>query len=364
MRVIVVAGARPNFIKVAPLLEALTRHPRKDLEVLFVHTGQHYDRAMSAEVFEELGIPAPDINLGVSGGTHAGQTARVMIAFEQTCLDWKPDWVVVVGDVNSTLACALAAKKLGIGVAHVEAGLRSKDMTMPEEINRLCTDAISDLLFTTDRQADENLQREGVAAERIHFVGNTMIDTLRKHLGRARAAPLPKGMREQNYAVATLHRPGNVDAPETLRALFGTLVELSRRIPIVFPVHPRTRHNLDEFGVLEQWRGQAGGIRLLEPMTYVPFLGLVARSRFVLTDSGGLQEETTALGIPCLTMRANTERPITCDIGTNILTGTDPRRILDAVNAVLNGQQRKGSIPEKWDGKAAERIVEILVGRG
>jgi UDP-N-acetylglucosamine 2-epimerase (non-hydrolysing) len=355
MKFLLVAGARPNFMKIAPIHRAFSCSPSSDL--LLVHTGQHYSRNMSEDFFRELGIPEPEVNLEVGSGSHAEQTARVMMAFEPVCVKHRPDWVIVVGDVNSTVACALTAKKLGIRVAHVEAGLRSRDMSMPEEINRLCTDAISDLLFTTDRMAGENLRKEGVAGEKIHFVGNTMIDTLRRQIGRALETPLPEGLEAGGYAVLTLHRPANVDSGERLAVILGAVNAIAERIPVVFPVHPRTASKLNGMEMHAR-------IRIVEPMSYVPFLGLVARSRMVLTDSGGIQEETTVLGVPCLTMRPNTERPITCEIGTNVLVGTDPQRIVREADWILGGNARAGSIPEKWDGRAAERIVEVLLSQG
>jgi UDP-N-acetylglucosamine 2-epimerase (non-hydrolysing) len=357
MRYLVVAAARPNFMKIAPILRAFAakRNGDPDIDVMLVHTGQHYSQNMSDDFFRDLGIPKPDINLEVGAGSHAEQTAHIMMTFEPVCLRHRPDWVIVVGDVNSTVACALTAKKLNLRVAHVEAGLRSRDMSMPEEINRLCTDAISDLLFTTDSLADENLRNEGVAAERIHFVGNTMIDTLLTQLERAKAMSLPEGLVPGEYAVLTLHRPANVDSVETLAPIMDAIRTIADRIPIVFPVHPRTAQRLQQIGMHPR-------IRTCEPISYLPFLGLVAKSRMVLTDSGGIQEETTVLGIPCLTMRPNTERPITCTMGTNILVGTDPRNIVKGATAVLGGHVRAGAIPEKWDGKAAERIVDILLG--
>lgn len=358
MKIALVAGARPNFMKVAPLLEALSR--RRDAQTLLVHTGQHYDQKMSGDFFADLGIPAPDVNLGIGAGSHAEQTARAMISFEGVCLTAKPDWVVVVGDVNSTLACTLAAKKLCLQVAHVEAGLRSGDWSMPEEINRLCVDAISDLLFTTDELAGQNLRREGVPEERIHFVGNTMIDTLLRHLPRALGLPLPTGAEENRYAVLTLHRPATVDSPEALGAVLKVLAELSSQLPIIFPVHPRTRKNIHEFGLAHLL---SSNVTLLDPLSYLPFIGLAARARMILTDSGGIQEEATVLRIPCITMRPNTERPITCSLGTNILAGTDPAKIRSAIHAVLEGRVKRGAIPEKWDGYAAERIVQILLSR-
>lgn len=358
MKYILVAGARPNFMKIAPIHRAFTarRNGRSTTELLLVHTGQHYSRNMSDDFFHDLGIPEPDINLEVGSGSHAEQTARIMMAFEPACLEHRPDWVIVVGDVNSTIACALTAKKLGIRVAHVEAGLRSRDMSMPEEINRLCTDAISDILFTTDSTADDNLCKEGVADERIHFVGNTMIDSLLQQIDRARQQPLPHGLSRGNYAVLTLHRPSNVDSPDRLAQLMGAINSIADRIPVVFPVHPRTAPRLLKLDLNPR-------IRSVEPMSYLPFLGLVASARMVLTDSGGIQEEATVLGIPCLTMRSNTERPITCEIGTNVLVGTDPQRIVREADAILTGQMRPSAIPEKWDGHAAERIVEVLLNQ-
>ncbi len=353
MKYLLVSGARPNFIKIAPIYRAFQARLNGH-SLLLVHTGQHYSWNMSGEFFRHLAIPEPPINLEVGSGSQAEQTARIMLGFERVCLQEHPDWVVVVGDVNSTLACAITAKKLGIQVAHVEAGLRSRDMSMPEEVNRLCTDAISDLLFTTDELAVQNLRNEGVASERIEFVGNTMIDTLYHELGRALQTPLPGGLEQHAYAVLTLHRPSNVDSPERLAALFDALNRVAERIPIVFPMHPRTAARLN--GTTLHPR-----IRAMEPMSYPPFLGLLARSRMVLTDSGGIQEETTVLGIPCLTMRSNTERPITCEVGTNVLVGTDPKRVLHEVSRILDGAPRRTTIPEKWDGHAAERIVNTLL---
>ncbi len=350
-----VAGARPNFMKIAPIHRVFSANPNGH-EILLVHTGQHYSRNMSDDFFRDLGIPDPDINLEVGSGSHAEQTARIMMAFEPVCLEHRPDWVIVVGDVNSTVACALTAKKLGVRVAHVEAGLRSRDMSMPEEINRLCTDAISDLLFTTDVSAGENLRNEGVSPEKVQFVGNTMIDTLRQQIDRARGLPLPGGLMPGQYAVLTMHRPSNVDAPERLVPIIRAINAIAERIPVIFPVHPRTASRLNGTEL-------HSAIRVAEPMSYPPFLGLVASSRMVLTDSGGIQEETTVLGIPCLTMRPNTERPITCEIGTNILVGTDPARILREANAILDGRTRSHAIPEKWDGHAAERIVDVLLNQ-
>ena len=364
MKILNIVGARPNFMKMAPIIEAMNRHPEK-IDHLLVHTGQHYDQKMSRAFFEDLGMPRPDIDLGVGSGSHAEQTARIMVAFEEVCLRENPDLVIVVGDVNSTMACAITAKKLSVAVAHVEAGLRSRDMTMPEEINRLCTDVLCDYLFTTDRLADANLAREGVAPERIFFVGNVMIDTLLKH--RAMAAQL--GLRQRlglapgGYATLTLHRPSNVDDRQSLLGILEALAEIAETMPIVFPIHPRTRNRVREFGLEHFFSAgeRPKGIWLTEPLGYLEFLHLNMNAAMVLTDSGGLQEETTVLGVPCITLRFNTERPITCEEGTNVLVGNRKEEILKAARAVLNGGGVKGKVPEKWDGKAAERIVAVLL---
>jgi UDP-N-acetylglucosamine 2-epimerase (non-hydrolysing) len=356
VKVFLVAGARPNFMKVAPLLEAL--HARRDqlpaLQPLLVHTGQHYDVQMSDNFLRDLGLPLPEIYLGAGSGSHAEQTARIMIAFEKACIEHDPALVVVVGDVNSTLACAISAKKLGITVAHVEAGLRSRDMSMPEEINRLCTDVISDFLFTTDKLAGANLITEGCAPERIHFVGNTMIDSLTKHLSRALAEPLPFDLEPGTYALLTLHRPSNVDEPATLQGLFDAINAIAAYIPVVFPAHPRTAQRMAAIRLHD-------GVKVIEPLGYLAFLGLMARARLVLTDSGGIQEETTVLHVPCLTLRNNTERPITCDEGTNSVVGTEPKQILQSTLRVLNAQPPNNHLPEKWDGHAGERIADVLL---
>jgi UDP-N-acetylglucosamine 2-epimerase (non-hydrolysing) len=343
-------------MKVAPLVEALRIRAQRfpELKPLLIHTGQHYDARMSDEFFRDLGMPEPDIHLGTGSGTHAEQTARVMVAFEKVCLEHEPAIVVVVGDVNSTLACGLSAKKLGIPVAHVEAGLRSRDMGMPEEINRLCTDVISDLLFTTERSATRNLLREGCSRQRIRFVGNTMIDSLQRHLQQALAQPLPPGLNAGSYGLLTLHRPSNVDNPETLRKLMGAINQIAERIPVLFPTHPRTAKHLAEVPIHDR-------LLVVEPLNYLAFLGLMARARLVLTDSGGIQEETTVLHVPCLTLRENTERPITCTMGTNIVAGTDPFTIVKLAGRVLDSAPAKNRIPEKWDGHAAERIGDYLV---
>jgi UDP-N-acetylglucosamine 2-epimerase (non-hydrolysing) len=356
VKIFLVAGARPNFMKVAPFLEAL--HARRDLlpdlQPLLVHTGQHYDVQMSENFLRDLGLPLPDIYLGAGSGSHAEQTARIMIAFEKACMEHNPALVVVVGDVNSTLACAIAAKKMGIPVAHVEAGLRSRDMSMPEEINRLCTDVISDFLFTTDKLAGANLIAEGCAPERIHFVGNTMIDSLTKHLSRAVAEPLPFGLDSGTYALLTLHRPSNVDEPATLQRLFDAINAIAAYIPVVFPAHPRTAQRMAAIQLHD-------GVRVIEPLGYLAFLGLMARARLVLTDSGGIQEETTVLHVPCLTLRNNTERPITCDQGTNSVVGTEPKQIFQSALRVLNAPPPNNRLPDRWDGHAGERIADVLL---
>ena len=359
MKIINVVGARPNLMKIAPLVEEMRRHA--GIEQLLVHTGQHYDARLSQVFFDELGIPQPDITLGVGSGSHAEQTARVLVGFEQVLLEHRPDAVVVVGDVNSTLACAITAAKLWVPVAHVEAGLRSLDRRMPEEINRIVTDALSDLLFTTSRDAGDNLAREGIAIEKIHFVGNVMIDTLNKHRVKAAQLDTPArlGLRSGGYALLTLHRPSNVDDPAVFAGILRALTEIQREIPILFPVHPRTVRRLNDFGFAERLAA-APGLMLIEPQGYLAFLDLMMHARLVLTDSGGVQEETTILGVPCLTLRENTERPETVTEGTNVLVGSDPSRILAEARSVLAGRGKTGRIPELWDGHAAERIVAIL----
>jgi UDP-N-acetylglucosamine 2-epimerase (non-hydrolysing) len=358
-RLLLVVGARPNFMKIAPIVRELGRYPDRFAPTL-VHTGQHYDAAMSEVFFTELGLPRPDVDLGVGSGSHAQQTAAIMAAFEPVVLAKAPDLVLVVGDVNSTIACALVAAKLGVRVAHVEAGLRSFDRTMPEEINRVLTDKISDLLFITEASAAENLRREGVLADRVHFTGNVMIDTLLSHAAEAkrRAIASRYGVAPRGYAVLTLHRPSNVDQDSTFGGLMEALSEIGRELPIFFPVHPRTRPALQRSPLAAQMI-ESGGLRLLDPLGYLDFLGLVADSAVVLTDSGGVQEETTVLGVPCVTLRTSTERPVTISNGTNILAGTDPRRIVEAFRTVRSRGGETGR-PRFWDGKAAERIVEIL----
>jgi UDP-N-acetylglucosamine 2-epimerase (non-hydrolysing) len=362
LKVINVVGARPNFMKVAPIVEAMKRRER-EFTPLVVHTGQHYDAAMSDSFFRDLQLPPPDVYLGVGSASHAAQTAAVMERFEPVLIKEKPDWVIVVGDVNSTLACALVCAKLGIKVAHVEAGLRSRDRTMPEEINRVLTDQIADLLFTPSEDAGENLRAEGIPAERIRFVGNIMIDSLLKHLPRAEGSAVVTdlGLSDQEYAVLTLHRPSNVDDSSTFARILEALEEISKRLPIVFPVHPRTRKTISELGFSEHI-ARIPGLRLIEPLGYIDFLSLHSKSRLVLTDSGGIQEETTVLGIPCVTLRESTERPITVEIGTNVVVGTDPQKITEAAFAALDrSRSDRHKVPPLWDGHTAERILDALI---
>ncbi len=372
MKILLVVGARPNFMKIAPIVEALEAwnrdHPGHRIEYRLIHTGQHYDERMYRTFFEDLGIPHPDEDLEVGSGSHTYQTAHVMLRFEAVCERERPDWVLVVGDVNSTMAASLVAVKMGIRVCHVEAGLRSRDRTMPEEINRIVTDAVADLLFTTSRDADQNLRAEGIPPEKIRFVGNVMIDTLLRQLERLETRR-PKSVvaAGQRYAVLTLHRPSNVDRRETFSRILDALLTIARDIPIVFPIHPRTRKMARSFGLDRAFmelpppdRVLDPGLYVTDPLGYHDFLNLWKDALFVMTDSGGLQEETTALGIPCLTLRENTERPVTIWEGTNTLVGTDPDAIVREARAILGGKGKSGRIPELWDGKAAERIVRAL----
>ena len=360
VKVIHVVGARPNFMKIAPIMAEMARF-RDLFQQVLVHTGQHYNGEMSQVFFDDLDIPRPDVYLGVGSGSHAVQTAKVMLSFEQVVLDLQPDLAMVVGDVNSTLACALVATKLHIPVAHVEAGLRSFDRTMPEEINRILTDQIADLLFTTERSANENLFREAVPEEKVHFVGNVMIDTLLRHKDRALTLDVvgSMGLKPQEYALLTLHRPSNVDVPEVFSGILDALHEIQTKLPILFPAHPRTRKQIRESGFEAQVAAMAG-LQMTEPLGYLEFLNLMANSRLVMTDSGGIQEETTILGIPCLTLRENTERPVTVTQGTNTVVGCDPQRIVEEAWAILAGRVRMEQVPEFWDGRASERIATKL----
>ncbi|MFL5342133.1 MAG: non-hydrolyzing UDP-N-acetylglucosamine 2-epimerase [Gemmataceae bacterium] len=356
MKLVVVAGARPNFMKIAPLMWELARRP--SVSGFLVHTGQHYDEKMSKLFFEQLKIPRPDVDLEVGSGSHAVQTAEVMKRFEPVLLAQRPDAVIVVGDVNSTIACALTAVKLGIPVAHVEAGLRSFDTTMPEEINRVLTDSISRWLFVSESSGIENLRREGVSGDRIFHVGNVMIDTLIACRDQFEQPGVLRqfGVEQNNYAVLTLHRPANVDEPATFRMLLGALNVVQRDIPVVFPVHPRTRK------ALQAERADLPNVRLTEPLGYLEFMNLVTHARFVMTDSGGIQEETTYLGVPCLTLRNNTERPATIEMGSNVLVGLDPEKIIAHSRlAMRTGPAKAHRVPDLWDGLAARRILDVLL---
>lgn len=361
LKILNIVGARPNFMKIAPVMREMKRR-KNDFLPLLVHTGQHYDAAMSDSFFADLGIPEPDFHLEIGSASHAVQTAKIMTAFEPVVLQEKPDWVLVVGDVNSTIACALVGAKLGVKIAHVEAGLRSRDRTMPEEINRILTDAISDLLLTTSGDANENLKAEGVSDDKIKFVGNVMIDSLFYNLEKAKNLKAREnlGLAAKDYAVLTLHRPSNVDEKKVFGGLLEALIAIGEKLPVIFPAHPRTRGNIEKFGFAE--RLADSNIRLIEPLGYLDFMNLYSDAKLVLTDSGGLQEETTALGVPCLTLRENTERPITIEMGTNILVGTNPAKIKESAFEVLS---RKISTDKKspplWDGHAAERICDALL---
>jgi len=366
-RLLSVVGARPNFMKIAPIIDELRQSP--DIEHRLVHTGQHYDELLSGNFFSDLGLPTPDVNLQCGSGSHAGQTAEVMRTLEPILLDFRPDTLLVVGDVNSTLAAALTAVKLGIPVAHIEAGLRSFDMTMPEEINRKLTDAISTLLFVTEQSGVDNLKREGIAEDKIFLVGNVMIDCLLRHRELASQSPIldQLGLRRNGkscspYAVLTLHRPSNVDDPAKLRSILDAVRTVASEFPVFFPIHPRTRKNIESFG-LQQYLstpGAAHGIVPLDPLGYLDFLSISDHAVLVLTDSGGVQEETTALGIPCLTLRDNTERPATVEHGTNHIVGTDPDCIIAAARSATHETAQLPRCPPLWDGKAAARIVAVL----
>ena len=395
IKLCIIAGARPNFMKIAPIVHEIRKHNASTaslLNYLIVHTGQHYDERMSRIFFDNLELPPPDIDLGVGSASHAIQTAEIMKRFESVCTQEKPTHIIVVGDVNSTIACALVGSKLGIKIVHVEAGLRSFDRTMPEEINRVLTDAISDTLFTTEESANQNLHHEGIVDEKIHFVGNVMIDTLLKHKRKAEQSDIlfrlglkgsqvnsPRGIRGEiseqsviSYAILTLHRPSNVDNKLILQRILEALVNISREIPIIFPIHPRTLKRIEEFGFREYFlasptgfsppfSAKGGRIWIVEPLGYLDFLQLMSHSKLILTDSGGIQEESTILGIPCVTMRENTERPITVQCGTNRLVGTSSDKIISASQDALNGESNSVSVPPLWDGRAAERIKTILL---
>ncbi len=378
MKIISVVGARPNFMKIAPIIEAINIHNKqlkrfeknKHIEHLLVHTGQHYDVNMSKLFFEDLEIPRPDIDLNVGSASHAFQTAEIMKTFEPLLLKFKPDYILVVGDVNSTIACALTASKLGIKIIHVEAGLRSFDRSMPEEINRVLTDALSDVLFTTEKSAEENLLREGIAKDKIFLVGNVMVDTLLKHKKKAQKSEMlfRLGLIDSKlapYAVLTLHRPGNVDNKTNLINILEALKEISKRLPIIFPIHPRTKKQIENMNLSGYFQSlpRFKGIHCIDPLGYLDFLCLMSNARLVLTDSGGIQEETTVLSIPCLTIRENTERPVTVTEGTNCVVGTDKQRIIEESSNALNGKKPLRRIPELWDGKAAKRIINMLTSK-
>jgi UDP-N-acetylglucosamine 2-epimerase (non-hydrolysing) len=360
MKIVNIVGARPNLPKIAPLIREMHRHP--EIEPILVHTGQHYDDELSSIFFREMGLPAPNLNLEVGSGSQASQTADVLKRIEPVLLEYKPDLVLVVGDVNSTLAVSLAAVKLGIGIAHVEAGLRSFDRSMPEEINRILTDAMADYLFVTEKSAVGHLLREGRPASSIHFVGNVMIDSLRHFLPVAQKSRIGNdlgvmvGESWRQFGVLTLHRPSNVDSIDKLRELLGAVGAIAAQVPIIFPVHPRTQERLVQAGIAHHPQ-----LLLTPPLGYLDFLCLLSNATLVFTDSGGIQEETTALGVPCLTLRENTERPITVSEGTNILVGTDPGKIVAAARKILAGEIKFGRLPALWDGRAAERIVKILL---
>ncbi|THB69413.1 MAG: UDP-N-acetylglucosamine 2-epimerase (non-hydrolyzing) [Gammaproteobacteria bacterium] len=365
-KIMCVVGARPNFMKIAPLMTQFNKQ-ECGIEAVLVHTGQHYDEAMKKSFFDQLGIPEPNVDLGVGSGSHAVQTADIMKRFEPEVDKHNPAAVLVVGDVNSTIACGLVAAKKNIPVIHVEAGLRSGDRTMPEEVNRILTDQISDLLYTTEREAEDNLAREGISGDKIEFVGNVMIDTLRNNLANATAAReifAKNGGGEKftgqsgSYAILTMHRPANVDNEDVLRSLLETMIEVSKTIPIVFPVHPRTASKIELFKLESMLDNDA--ILRIPPAGYLEMLGLMKDAKVVLTDSGGIQEETTALGIPCITLRESTERPITATDGTNTIVGSDHDLIMNTFKAVMEGRGKAGRIPEYWDGKTAERIAEHL----
>ncbi len=358
MRITIIAGARPNFMKIAPIIHAVQNVQQKGCDMTFrlVHTGQHYDKNMSDTFFEELNIPVPDVNLGIGGGTQAEQTAGIMIAFEKELMANPCDLVLVVGDVTSTMACSIVAKKLNTKVAHVEAGIRSWDLTMPEEINRMVTDALADYYFTTSETANSNLKNSGAKADKIYFVGNVMIDTLLSNMSKLRKPEVfsDLGLMKKGYIVLTMHRPANVDESDKLYSLMAEIMNNVHNLPVIFPIHPRTSKIFSEIGI------KYDNLHIVNPMGYLEFNYLVKHSIAVITDSGGITEETTVMGIPCITLRDNTERPETCTIGTNELIGTNPKAIRPALDKLFAGGWKKGGIPELWDGNTAERIVDIL----
>jgi len=359
-KIVLVAGARPNFMKVSPVYEELRKY--RKFQAILVHTGQHYDAEMSQVFFRDLGLPKPDVHLGVGSGTHAVQTGKIMVAFEKVCVKEKPDIIIVVGDVNSTLACALVGAKMSVPVAHVEAGLRSFDRTMPEEINRLLADQISDYLFTTCVDANRNLSKEGIRRNKVFFVGNTMIDSMHRHLAKAKKLRVWEklGLDDKPYGVMTLHRPTNVDNKRVLQRLIDAVSEIGQKLPVIFPIHPRTFKQFTSIRIEDYDGVSRKGLMVIDPLGYVDFLSLMQNASLVLTDSGGIQEETTILGIPCLTLRDNTERPITIKQGTNILVGNDPSRIIKGAERQLRVGKRRKRIPKYWDGKAAMRIAKII----
>ncbi len=365
MKIINVVGARPNFMKIAPLVREMEKH--KTIKQVLVHTGQHYDKNMSKLFFTDLKLPKPDIYLGVGSGTHAEQTAKVMMGFEKVLIKEKPDLIIVVGDVNSTIACSLVSAKIGIPIAHVEAGLRSFDRTMPEEINRILCDTISDYLFVTERSGFINLLKEGIPREKIHFVGNVMIDSLLQNIKRAKKSHIldELNLEPKKYALLTLHRPSNVDNLKSLKDIFRIIECIKKDIKIVYPIHPRSKQRLIEYGIYSKYSnpGQRNDNNLIftDPLGYLDFMHLMNNAKIVLTDSGGIQEETTVLGVPCLTLRNNTERPVTIKEGTNILVGTNKEKIIKEFRKILNNRHKKSKIPKYWDGHAAKRIVKILL---
>jgi UDP-N-acetylglucosamine 2-epimerase (non-hydrolysing) len=369
IRIIHIVGARPNFMKIAPIIREMSKQP-DGFEQILVHTGQHYDDNMSNSFFNDLKIPEPEIHLGVGSGSQSEQTARIMLAFEPVAIDRRPDLVVVVGDVNSTLACSLVAAKLDIGVAHVEAGLRSFDRTMPEEINRTLTDQLSDFLFVSEPSGLDNLRQEGCSEDKIYFVGNVMIDTLMYFRHKAARSAILDSMNltDKTYILLTLHRPSNVDSPEIFEKILSGLTKISQHLPIIFPSHPRTRKMISKFNLDKYFKYSKAplpidppeGILLVDPLGYLDFLKMMTQAKIVLTDSGGIQEETTILGVPCLTLRENTERPITVSEGTNTIVGTNPDTMVRECLKILNHDVKKSQIPQLWDGHAAERIVRVL----